>query len=261
MDSNELKLTLFQQPLVWEDEAKNLENFNKLISGLNQDTDVLILPEVFSTGFSMNAQKLAVPMDGIAVTWMQKWAKEKDVAICGSLMIKEGGDYFNRFLWVEPNGKIITYDKAHLFRMGEEQAQFKVGHKQVLISYKGWHIAPFVCYDLRFPVWLRRTPQFNYDLAIVVANWPQKRTAHWKALGIARAIENQAYFATVNRVGKDGLEVYHSGDSQLINPLGEVVWSLADAEAVQTLILSKNTLLEYRNTFPAYLDADNFEIK
>jgi predicted amidohydrolase len=261
MDSNELKLTIFQQPLVWESEAENLENFNKLISGLNQETDVLILPEVFSTGFSMDAKKLAVPMDGIAVKWMQKWANEKGVAVCGSLMIKEEGKFYNRFLWVEPNGKIITYDKAHLFRMGEEHAQFEAGNKQVLISYKGWQIAPFVCYDLRFPVWLRKTPQFNYDLSIVVANWPQKRAAHWKALGIARAIENQAYFAFVNRVGEDGLGIYHSGDSQLISPLGEVVWSLADEASVQTLTISKSALIEYRKSFPANLDADIFEIK
>ena len=254
-----LKITLLQQELFWEDIPANLAKFSALISSRPNTGDIIVLPEMFSTGFSMNAETYSQTMEGSAIEAMKLWSQNTNAAICGSLMIKDQDKFFNRFVWVEPNGKILTYDKSHLFRMGEEQNHYSKGTQRLLISYKGWKIAPFICYDLRFPVWLRRTLTYDYDLLLIVANWPKKRMEHWKALARARAIENQCYLVAVNRVGEDVNKMYHSGDSQIISPLGEVLFTKADEECVFQYDLNLEEITGYRNNFPAGLDADSFE--
>ncbi|OYU96145.1 MAG: amidohydrolase [Bacteroidetes bacterium B1(2017)] len=255
-----LRVSLIQSDLVWEDSKANLDNFANEVLKLKNTTDIIVLPEMFSTGFSMRPHLFAQTMEEDAVSSMKEWAIKTQAAVCGSLMIKEGEKYFNRFIWAEPNGTLLYYDKSHLFRMGEEQKHYSKGSIRLLIAYKGWNIAPFVCYDLRFPVWIRKTPEFNYDLLIFVANWPERRALHWKLLAQARAIENQSYVVAVNRVGADGSEIYHSGDSQVVDALGNVVYSNNKGIETATISLSKEDLVKYRETFPVGLDADKFEI-
>ncbi|MCF8255677.1 MAG: amidohydrolase [Bacteroidia bacterium] len=258
--NQDLKIALIQQDLIWENKLENLQKFDQLISNIKEPIDLILLPEMFSTGFTMRADKFAETMDGNAVSLMKKWANEKHVAVAGSLIIKEVGKYYNRFVWVEPNGEIQTYDKAHLFRMGEEQLHFSKGLNRIIISYKGWKIAPFICYDLRFPVWIRKSKNFDYDLLLFSANWPERRKFHWNLLLQARAIENQSYVAAVNRIGIDGNGMNHSGDSQIISPLGEVIYKQEYQASLGIINLSKEVLVKYRETFPVGLDADTFEI-
>jgi omega-amidase len=258
--TQDLKIALVQQDLVWENKIENLQKFDQLISKIKEPIDLVLLPEMFSTGFTMRADMFAETMDGNSVSLMKKWANEKHVAVAGSLIIKEGDKYYNRFVWVEPNGKFQTYDKAHLFRMGEEQLHFSKGLNRIIINYKGWKIAPFICYDLRFPVWIRKTKNFDYDLLLFSANWPERRKLHWNLLLQARAIENQSYVAAVNRIGIDGNGLNHSGDSQVINPLGEIIYKQEFEASFDIIQLSKEVLLKYRETFPVGLDADNFEL-
>jgi predicted amidohydrolase len=235
--------------------------FEEILQNNPPETDIVILPEMFTTGFSMQVELFAETMDGKAFTWMKQLANKSKSAICGSFMAKENGFYFNRFLWIEPDGKFYTYDKAHLFRMGEEQKHFTKGNSQLLINYKGWKIAPFVCYDLRFPVWIRRRKDFNYDLLIFVANWPERRKMHWITLSKARAIENQSYLLAVNRVGEDGNSIYHSGDSMAVEPDGNVYYIREHEKDVAIIEVDKSKLNNYREIFPAGLDADEFYLK
>jgi omega-amidase len=258
---SELKIALIQQEIAWENLPANLEYFEDLISKISPDTDLAVLPEMFSTGFSMNPEKFEEESLQASVNAMQSWSATNGIAICGSLMVKENGSYFNRFYWFEPNGNSSHYNKAHLFRMGEEQLHYAKGQEQVLIHYKGWKIAPFICYDLRFPVWIRRTPVYDYDLLIFVANWPERRAKHWRALTIARAIENQAFLVAVNRIGEDGNGVNHSGDSLAISPIGEVILDAAALPRVFSVNLKYAELEKYREAFPVGLDTDTFEIK
>ncbi len=256
----ELKVVLLQQDLKWEDKIANINLFDNCIKSLSGPADIIVLPEMFSTGFTMQAEVFAEDMSGRTIQKMKDWARETNAVICGSLIIIEDQKFFNRFIWVAPNGEIEKYDKAHLFRMGEEEQHYSRGTKQLLLNYKGWKIAPFVCYDLRFPVWMRRTNNFDFDLMIIVANWPERRIKHWDVLLPARAVENQSYLVAVNRIGTDGSQIYHSGNSAAIDPMGNIIYKLEHEATVKELILSKASLDNYRESFPLGLDTDKFEI-
>lgn len=255
----ELSVALVQTHLAWEDEQSNFNHFSKLIAAIG-NCDLIVLPEMFSTGFSMRPELFASE-NGLSVqTELKKWAKQKNTAICGSAMVKDENNFYNRFYFVEPNENITVYNKAHLFRMGHEHRHYAAGKQQVLIYYKGFTLAPFICYDLRFPVWLKRTTQFNYHVMIVVANWPERRSKHWKVLLQARAIENQCYVLAVNRTGADGNGVNHSGDSMIINPMGEILYCSNKPTEIITQTISLDEVLQYRKSFPVDLDNDNFKI-
>lgn len=234
------------------------------IAAIDQKTELVILPEMFNTGFSMRPEELAESMEGESIAWMKKVSRENNIVLTGSLMIKESGNYFNRLVWMLPNGQFGHYDKRHLFAFGEEDKHYTAGNKRLIASVKGWKINLQVCYDLRFPVWARQQNSDSgseYDLLIYVANWPERRSHAWKTLLCARAIENQCYVVGVNRVGTDGNNVYHSGNSLVIDPLGQVLYHMADDEDVNTITLQKDMLEEVRTKFPFWKDADSFNIE
>lgn len=251
----DLNVTLIQTELAWENIDANLAMFGEKIDGINEKTHLIVLPEMFSTGFSMNASNLAETMSGDSVNWIVGKSRQKNMDIVGSAIIEESGKYFNRLLWAKPDGKLFIYDKRHLFRMAGEDKIYKAGDKNITIELNGWKIRPFICYDLRFPAWTRNLQQ-QYDVAIFIANWPEKRAAHWNALLIARAIENQAYVIGVNRVGKDGNGYPHSGDSCVIDPLGNILFQQSHEPCIHTAMLSYSVLRDYRESFPAWMDAD-----
>jgi|ERR1043165_2442442 predicted amidohydrolase len=258
---NNLSITTIQSDLHWEDKVKNLEMFAAKIASVPA-TDLIILPEMFTTGFSMRPELFAEKMDGATVSWMRYRAKEKNCVITGSFMCEEGGKYFNRLVWMRPDGTYETYDKRHLFRMGEEDKHYAAGQKRIIVDLKGWKICPLVCYDLRFPVWARNTKSDTYDLLIYVANWPERRTFPWRSLLTARAIENQSYVVGLNRVGNDAAGVYHCGDSLILNFKGELIGkTITKDESIETISLNYDELAEFRKTFPVMLDADDFEIR
>jgi omega-amidase len=250
-----LKLTIIQSKIFWEDTKRNLDMFDKKIDAVKESTNLIILPEMFTTGFSMNPEKSAQDMNGVALDWMRRKANEKDCDIMGSVKIKEGEKFFNRLICVKPDGKILKYDKKHLFRMLGEEKVYTAGESRVAIDLNGWKISPFICYDLRFPVWSRNLNN-EYDIAVYTANWPAIRSHHWKTLLKARAIENQCYVVGVNRTGYDGNDIYYSGDSRIINPAGETIFGASDEECSHTAELSYQALKEYRTTFPVWMDAD-----
>lgn len=256
-----MRITLIQTGLYWEDKAANLRQFTSLIDGIAGPTDLVVLPEMFTTGFSMQATQLAEDVSGPVIAWMQEMAAKKDTAICGSLMMRDGEQHVNRFVWMNPDGTMHTYDKRHLFRMAEEHRYYTGGTSRIIIPYKGWKIFPVVCYDLRFPVWLRRTKQFDYDMLVVVANWPERRSMHWETLLQARAIENQCYVAAVNRVGDDGNGFHYSGSSGVISPKGEIIFRGRDEAFVKTFEPSLQELQAWRNDFPVIEDADPFTLE
>ncbi|MBS1731445.1 MAG: amidohydrolase [Bacteroidetes bacterium] len=258
-----LHCTIIQTDLFWEDKSANLSMLQDKILAIKEKTHIVILPEMFSTGFSMTPEILAESMHGETIQWMIKLAINKKVILTGSVMIKENNHYYNRLIWVLPNGEIGFYDKRHLFGYGKENEHYTPGNKRLIVSVNGWKINLCVCYDLRFPVWARQTKSENtnqpeYDLLIYVANWPEKRSHAWRSLLVARAIENQCYVVGVNRIGEDGNNIYHSGDSMVIGPLGETLFSKQHEECVQTIILEKSNLDEVRLQFPFLRDADTF---
>lgn len=265
----DLTISLIQTGLHWEDAEANLRMLDEKINTIKERTEVVLLPEMFTTGFSMHPEKLAQGMDGSAVAWMRKKAKEKNCILTGSLIIKEAGHYYNRLIWMLPNGHYGQYDKHHLFAYGEEHAHYTAGNKRLIASVKGWKTCLNICYDLRFPVWSRNTPAdpaatsgetAAYDLLIYVANWPEKRILAWNTLLQARAIENQAYVAGVNRVGEDGNGILHSGDSSLIDPMGKIIYRKNREEDIFTYTLMKSAVEETRSNFPFLGDADSFMI-
>ena len=256
-----LTITIIQSDLHWENKAANLAMFAKKINGIKEKTEIIILPEMFSTGFSMQSKTLAETMNGETVTWMKKTAAEKKAIITGSIIAEENGKYFNRLIWMLPNGESGHYDKRHLFAFAEEDKFYSPGEKRLVASVKGWKINLLICYDLRFPVWARQGGEAEYDLLIYVANWPERRIHAWKTLLQARAIENQCYVAAVNRVGDDGNNIHYSGDSMIIDPLGEILYQKSQQEDVFTFTLQKEKLEEVRNKFPFLKDADNFFIE
>jgi len=256
----DLTVTLIQTELDWEDVAANLRRFDRLIGSLQVATDLIVLPEMFTTGFSMNAAALAEDMNGRAVGWLREIARRTAAAVVGSIIIIDDGRFYNRLCWASPDGELATYDKKHLFRYAGEDRVYTAGGASLLVELKGWRIRPFVCYDLRFPVWTRN-PNRTYDLALFVANWPQRRAEHWKVLLQARAIENQSYVIGVNRIGTDGNGLYHSGDSSVIDPIGSILFGSAHAPCVFTLPLERDRLDDYRQSFPAWKDADQFLLR
>ncbi|MBN8696501.1 MAG: amidohydrolase [Bacteroidetes bacterium] len=256
---NDLKITIIQSALYWENIDWNLELFAKKIDSIKEQTDLIILPEMFTTGFTMQPELLAEGMNGKAVEWMKAQAQKKQCVITGSFVCEENGNYYNRLVWVKADGSYSTYDKRHLFTMANEDKHYTAGSKKIMEEIKGWKICPLICYDLRFPVWARNIKENRYDLLIYVANWPERRNHPWKTLLLARSIENQCYVAGVNRVGDDGNEIYHSGDSAVINFKGEVLSKTpAHDECIETISLSYADLEEFRKQFPVLNDADEF---
>ena len=248
-----MRITTIQYDIVWEDKVTNLKNLTSKINTIQ--SDVIVLPEMFTTGFTMNPKPFAESMTGKTIQWMKEISLLKDLAICGSIIIEEGGKYFNRFIWVNPDGTIYHYDKRHLF-LNEDQ-NYTRGDVKLIIEYRGWKICPLICYDLRFPVWSRNSE--DYDILIYVANWPDKRKLAWRSLLVARAIENQCYVIGVNRVG-EGSGLVYSGGTSLINALGEVQYTNSHIEEVFTATLSKYDLDKIRTQLPFLEDKDNFSI-
>jgi omega-amidase len=259
-----LGFTLIQTKLHWENKEANLNMFEEKINMIDVAGQIVVLPEMFSTGFSMKPEQLAEEMNGPAVEWMKRVAAEKKIILTGSLIISDEGNYYNRLIWMLPNGHFGYYDKRHLFAFGEEDKHYSGGSKRLIASVSGWKVNLMVCYDLRFPVWARQQfddeRNFEYDVLIYVANWPERRNTAWKSLLRARAIENQCYVIGVNRVGDDGNNIYHSGDSMAIDPLGEILYQMADEEDVFSIKLDKEHLLDIRKKFQFWRDADDFKI-
>jgi len=255
-----LTISLIQSDLKWEDKAANLYMLEQKIAMLSKDSHIAILPEMFSTGFSMRPHVLAEPMDGDTVSWMRAAAAKYRKIIAGSIMVEEHGHYYNRLIWMQPNGVSYHYDKRHLFGYGGEDEHFSAGDKRVIVQVNGWKICLLICYDLRFPVWARQNREQVYDMQIYVANWPQRRNVAWKTLLQARAIENQCYVLGVNRIGNDANDNYHSGDSSIIDPLGNILWQQADEEAIFTYTFQKKDLEMVRTQLPFLNDADKFVI-
>jgi omega-amidase len=255
-----LKISIFQGYLFWENIDKNLQNIELRLSSIREKTELIILPEMFTTGFTMNAAALAEPMGGKTMQWMHKIAVKYNAVVTGSLIIKENNKFYNRLIWMRPDGTHEHYDKRHMFALGNEHETYTAGNKRIIVELNGWKICPVICYDLRFPVWLRNVGG-EYDLLLIVANWPERRALHWRTLIPARAIENQAYVVAVNRVGHDGNEVYHSGDSNCIDPNGKVIYYKRDEEDMYTFTIVGDEIEKIRRAMPFLKDADIFEIK
>lgn len=263
---NPLRVTLCQQPLEWEHRQKNLDHFENLLPSLKGQTDLVILPEMFTTGFTMNTGTMAEPMHGQTFGWMRDMASELRATVTGSFICAEPGiesvQYLNRLLWVNADGSYRYYDKRHLFTFAGEHFHFSAGRERTLVELNGWRICPLICYDLRFPVWSRNTATDPYDLLIYVANWPEARSTAWKDLLVARAHENQCYVAGVNRVGTDGKGITYSGDSRVIGPKGEQLAAIeAHRPGIITVSLDGQGLMDFREKFRVLDDADRFELK
>ncbi len=269
-----LNITTIQANLHWEDKKANLEMFEEKINSVQDKMEVVVLPEMFSTGFSMKPEILAETMEGPTVQWMKKITAAKNIILTGSLIIEEEGSYFNRLIWMLPNGQFGYYDKRHLFAYAEEDEHYTAGRKRLVSSVKGWRIHLLVCYDLRFPVWSRQSSParqsdgdgnsaFNpeYDVLIYVANWPERRIHAWKTLLQARAIENQCYVVGVNRTGIDGNNITYSGDTMIVDAMGEILYTKSNDENIHTTSLQKEKLDEIRNKLPFLKDADKFFIE
>ncbi len=260
MKNSDLHIALIQSELVWENPEENRSYFLKKIESLSEPVDIVVLPEMFSSGFTMNATAVAETMEGKTVKWMKDIAIKKQIAITGSLVIKEQNHYYNRLLFVHPNGNLETYDKRHTFTLAGENKVYTAGSKKLIVNYKGWKICPLICYDLRFPVWSRNVE--NYEVLIYVANWPKPRVTAWDALLQARAIENMCYCIGVNRIGTDGNNHEYSGNSAAYDVLGNRLDSLAvDKEGIEIVTLSKNDLEVYRMKLNFLKDRDQFSIK
>ncbi len=254
-----LRVTLIQSSLHWQNAEKNRQMFAQNIEQLKEPTDLIILPEMFTTGFTMEASKFAEPPQGPTLEWMRKIALNKNAHLLGSLIVRQEGLFFNRLFWVTPKGQVFYYDKRHLFRMAGEHKTYHAGNVLLTVQLKGWKIRPFICYDLRFPVWSRNVG-LAYDLAIYIANWPERRRHAWRTLLQARAAENQAYVVGVNRIGTDGLGIKYSGDSLVVDPVGNILEDLKEDLVVRTCQLSYPMLQEFRQKFPTWKDADSFEL-
>lgn len=248
---------MVQAEIVWEDPLSNRSHFATTVTAAELQTDLLVLPEMFTTGFSMTAVNLAEAPGGPTEQWMQSLARQLDCAVCGSIVVQEGGGVFNRMLFVTPES-CEHYDKRHLFRMAGEHNSYTPGERRVVVAWRDWRIKLEVCYDLRFPVFSRNRD--DYDLLLNVANWPARRAAHWRALLQARAIENQACVIGVNRTGLDGNDVKYVGDSLAFDARGLCLADLGEMPHCETLSLNAGELLDYRRRFPAHLDADSFSL-
>ncbi|MFQ5445602.1 MAG: amidohydrolase [Saprospiraceae bacterium] len=253
-----LRITTVQSALHWENPAANLAMFTEKLKGLEEQTDVVILPEMFTTGFSMNATALAEEMDGPAMQWLEKQAARLGAVVTGSFIAEEEGRYYNRLVWMQPGGTFETYDKRHLFTLAGEHETYTAGIKKPAVEWQGWRICPLICYDLRFPVWSRNAE--GYDLLIYMANWPGKRGFHWRQLLMARAIENQTFVVGVNRVGEDENGHVYAGDTSVIDYSGKLIYRVSGAEDVFTTALSLLAQKDYRRTLQFLPDRDDFHI-
>jgi len=260
-----LRVSLVQGATRWHDPVGNREYYGSLIAPLAGHTDLVVLPETFTSGFSNEAIHNAETMDGPSVAWLRERAKELDAAITGSVQLRASEGVFNRLLFVTPDGEVRHYDKRHLFRYADEHKRYASGRDKLIVEWKGWRICPLVCYDLRFPVFSRNghDPQrgFDYDLVLFVANWPAARAHAWRTLLRARAIENLSYCLGVNRVGTDGNQLPYSGDSGVLDYLGQAMVDLGAQEQTVTVTLDPAVLAAFREKFPAWMDADAFELK
>lgn len=264
-----MNITLLQANLYWHDPVANQAMLEERIFNLDEPTDLIVLPEMFTTGFTMDARAVAEPMNLTTFRWLKQMAAQTGAVVTGSYVVKEAGQFFNRLIWMQPDGQFDTYDKRHLFRMAGEDAIYTAGTQRIVKEWKGWRICPLICYDLRFPVWSRNAPvsagfspstNFDYDLLLYVANWPAARRNAWNVLLQARAIENLSYVVGVNRVGTDGNGHLYSGDSAVIDFKGDVLFRQADLEVVHHQTLSLNELRAFREKFPANRDADGFTL-
>lgn len=259
MEKN-IKTALLQADLAWEDPKANLNKFDERINNLQEPVDLIVLPEMFSTGFSMNANALAEESNGPTVSWMKNTAKQQDAALTGSVIIKENGNFYNRLFFVFPDGKMQTYDKRHTFTLANEDKTYTAGKERLIVDYKGWRICPLICYDLRFPVWARNTSE--YDLLIYVANWPETRIHAWDILLQARAIENMSYCIGVNRTGNDGNEYKYNGHTAAYDCLGKNLFDNNRAqEFTQIITLDKSHVEDTRDKLKFLQDRDNFSIQ
>ena len=257
-ESDELKISLIQSDIVWENKTANLEKYEKLLRPLSGKTDLVIFPETFTTGFSMQPADLAENNDGLTMQTVRLWSKKFDFAISGSFIAEENKNFFNRGFFITPAGDSYFYDKRHLFRMSEENEQFSRGNGLEVFSYKGWNLRMSICYDLRFPVWLRNQ-NLEYDLLICPANWPASRAFVWQTLLKGRAIENQCYMVGVNRIGVDNQGHKHQGDSCVIDYKGQILSEAKpDEESIVTAVISKKMLTDFRAKFPVWMDFDHF---
>ena len=264
---NNLRISLVQGATRWHDLAGNRDYYGELIAPLRGISDLVLLPETFTSGFSNDAIGSAETMDGPTVAWIRAQSQRLDAAVCGSVQLRDGEGVFNRLLWATPDGGLQAYAKRHLFRYAREHERYAAGRERLTVEWKGWRICPLVCYDLRFPVFSRnrydveRAGQPDYDLLLYVANWPSARAYAWKTLLRARAIENLCYVAGLNRVGTDGNGLHYAGDSAVIDFLGHPASECSDEEVVVTTTLQADELAAHRARFPAMLDADAFELR
>ena len=253
-----LTVSIIQAELHWHDAARNRAQFEGLIQSIHQSTDLVVLPEMFTTGFTMDAATYAEKMDGVSVAWMTETASTTNASICGSLIIEDDGNYYNRFVNASPSGEIHTYDKRHLFRLADEQHHFSAGTTRTTFELNGFRICPMVCYDLRFPVWSRN--KGDYDLLLYIANWPSPRQSAWDALLRARAIENLSYVVGVNRNGVDGNDLPYTGGSCIVDFMGADLANMGDRSGIATAELDKHALVKFRDRFAFDKDADEFTV-
>lgn len=254
-----LRITLVQTSLHWHDAAANRRMFDELLRPLAGQTDLIVLPEMFTTGFTMEPERAAEPANGPSIEWLREKARALNAVVTGSISTRDGARHYNRLTWMRPDGTSATYDKRHLFRMAREHDHYSGGSKRLIVELNGWRVCPMICYDLRFPVWSRNRSE--YDALIYVANWPARRRYAWQTLLKARAIENLSYCVGVNRVGADGGGVGHSGDSMALDFMGQPMFAESEEPFVHTVTLDRAALDEHRTRFPAHLDADRFEIQ
>jgi omega-amidase len=259
----DLIVSLIQSDIIWENKTQNCNHFGNIIASLPAHAQVVVLPEMFNTGFSMQPDLWAEDNDGPTIQWMKEMAIQYRKIIVGSIIVENNNHYYNRLIWMQPNGQYFHYDKRHLFGFAGEDQHYTAGEKKIIVQVNGWKICLQVCYDLRFPVWTRQSNPMqqtnpSYDILLYVANWPERRIHAWKTLLMARAIENQCYVIGVNRIGNDGNNIYYSGDSALINPMGAPIWAAAHEATVYTHTLHYNDLLHIRTQFPFLKDGDAF---
>ena len=253
-----IRISIVQTDIVWENKQENLRLLYEKLQSLRGTTEIVVLPEMFSTGFSMQSEMLAEQNSGETITLLKQWTSQFQLVICGSYMATDNGKFYNRAFFLTPKGEEFYYDKRHLFRMGREAEHFSAGDKRLIIPYRGWNICLLVCYDLRFPVWSRNVNN-EYDLLIYVANWPVSRRLAWDTLLRARALENQCYVCGVNRIGTDGYHLEYNGGSKVYSAFGEEVASLPDGqEGIATATLNLTSLNQFREKFPVWKDADEF---
>ena len=264
MNKKNLNIVLLQSDIFWEDIEKNIAHFSGLVNEIREPVDLVVLPEMFSTGFTTNTNSCAEPMDGTSMHFMKETAGKLNCTIIGSLLIKEGTAFYNRLVCMFPDGTFLNYDKRHLFRFSEEYKVMQSGNKKIIVQIGDWHFLPLVCYDLRFPVWSKNSfhnGKYEYDLLVYPSNWPQSRAHVWQSLLIARAIENQAYVIGVNRIGEDGYGTRHAGHSMVVDPKGIILADAGVNEEILKVTLSMDELHLFRESFKIGLDWDRFNIE